>query len=199
MKTSPLKISLGHFFAYSLVTISLLLSSCSSIDVVDELQPISNTTERVDFNINGDIIKSIHIENEDLSSYTKRTEPIVNDGEHLVRINIDENSFIDLTLYQKYFSHPLENLYQYGAFAHNLLSSKPAYLVADYYIDGKRTYCSAPSYLENTQQFNVFRATEHNNQYLVRVENLKLYDVLVKRTTAEENYIQIYGTFTLLK
>lgn len=198
MKPHYHEINFPKLILYSFALTTFFLSSCSSIDNQVDIQPVV-TQERVDLNIDGDIISEIHNESEDLSTYSNRPDPIVNSGERLVRIKMDENSFVDLTLYQKYFNDPLQELYQYGAFAKSELSSKPAYIVADYYIDGQRVYCSAPDHLENRAQYNVFRVTEMANHYLIRIENLRLFNIVNKRKLEDENYVEFYGTFTLLK
>lgn len=194
MKKRMKRGNVKYLFIIAIAILGLNLTSCSE-DIVTN----KTTTERVDIKISGDVINSQSNEATDLATGSNNPNTILNSGEYLIRLNIDANTYVDFTLYNKLFTNQLEADFSYSAFSKEILSQKISYVVADYYSNGVKTFSSASSLATGKQQLNVFKTVEKEDFYLITLSNFELFGEAREGNKEKASSIFLNGTFTLLK
>lgn len=178
-----------------IIAFPLVLASCS----VDEVNPANANNERIDLKINGDLTLNFNEEATDLATYSLNANTILHPEERKVIINLGYSHTLELTFFNQSFVDPLEAPFQYGAFSLDLLDDRMAYVVAEYYNNGKKAYSTISGFIRGVAQYNVVRANDKGDFYLFSIDDIKLYEVSDEDLRPNTKSIVINGTFTLQK
>lgn len=175
----------------------LAIISCST-DGIDGIAP-TKVNEKINLTITGDISKSIDIESEELISYGISSNPYINYGEYEVIIDLKDNSYLKLLVYNKYETIPFDSEISYPAYSHDLIKSRTAYVIADYFINNQKEYSSVSTLVSNIEQTNVLETQENESFLKLFLEDVTLFNLNKEGHSAEVVEINFTGTLSFNK
>ena len=184
----------------STIAIALMMASCSQ-SILDDPSYSSPDilNQRIDMVLEGAVETAVFQEGEEvLISIYENTNPLAQENERVVRIDLDGSNSLDLIFYNAALNDPLSEILSYATYPFSDLSDKTAYVVINYTSgEGEAIYSTSPIAMEANIQPNVLEIRDVNSAgFNARIRDLTLYEVEDgSRSSRAETTVRINGTF----
>jgi hypothetical protein len=178
---------------YLLMIAFTLVSTSCSVDGIDG-NANAKISEKINLISTGEINQTFNLESAELIDFQPASVPYVNDGEYNITLNLGNNTFLKLWIYDANLANPLEAVIPFPSYTYDLIQTRSAYVIADYIVNGESEYSTISTLINNIERTNVVTVKESESFYQLFLEDLILHNTSKEGHSAQLVSVNFTGS-----